>query len=104
MARNDYSPAERAAWQQQRLAAERARGEHMRGINQLPSYQTNRAPQTLVADLPSKCFDDLRWKNGTAYATFNKGGEQYLYPMTRTEFEDWADSESLGGFFNDEVR
>lgn len=36
MPRNDYTPAQRAAWQAQRLAGERARGAHSAGINALP--------------------------------------------------------------------
>jgi hypothetical protein len=38
MARTDYTPAQRSAWQAVRIAAERARGEHMRGVNALPRY------------------------------------------------------------------
>jgi hypothetical protein len=40
MAREDYSPQQRAAWRDARLAGERARGQgqHAAGVNQLPRY------------------------------------------------------------------
>ena len=38
MARDDYTPEQRAAWQAVRIAAERARGQHSAGINRLPRY------------------------------------------------------------------
>ena len=40
MARNDYTPEQRAAWQAVRIAAERARGQgqHAAGVNRLPRY------------------------------------------------------------------
>lgn len=59
--------------------------------------------KTIVADTAvSKCFDDLRWKGGVAYATFTDGS-QYSYPVSRSEFKDWMD-DSLGGYFNANVR
>jgi len=60
--------------------------------------------KTIVADTSdSSCFDDLRFKNGTAFATF-ADGSQYDYPMSRADFNDWIDSGSLGNFFNRFVR
>jgi hypothetical protein len=59
--------------------------------------------KVLVADASdSSCFADLRWKNGTAFATFNDGS-QYSYDVSRKEFEEWMD-DSLGEFFNANVR
>jgi hypothetical protein len=58
----------------------------------------------LVADTSdSKCFADLRWRSGTAYATFNDGGS-YTYDVSRKDFKEWANSGSLGGWFNEELR
>jgi hypothetical protein len=48
----------------------------------------------------SACFSDVRWKSGTAYATFARDGYQVEIEMSRREFKEWADSGSLGGFFN----
>ncbi len=58
----------------------------------------------LVADVSdSACFDDLRWKAGTAYATFAKDGSQYTYDMSSADFKEWMDN-PLGEFFNANVR
>lgn len=65
----------------------------------------------------STCFSALKWvpdetrveadkvdeATGTVYATF-RDGSQYEYQMTRAEFEEWRDDNSLGGYFNEGVR
>jgi len=69
-----------------------------------PKPQQNRSSRTLIADTSdSACFDNLRFKGGVAYATFAKDGSQYQYPMSRTDFQDWA-SDDLGKYFNENVR
>jgi hypothetical protein len=68
------------------------------------SNAKKKPPKVLVADTPSKCFDDVRWKNGVAFATFHKDGSQYAYPMSRSEFKEWQSSDSLGEFFNDQIK
>jgi hypothetical protein len=66
--------------------------------------QQKRASRTIVADTSgSVCFDDLRFKGGVAYATFAKDGSQYQYPMSRSDFKDWA-ADDLGKFFNEYVK
>jgi hypothetical protein len=60
--------------------------------------------QSVVADVDSTCFEDLRWRNGIATATFYRGGDiVYDYPISLSEFLDWC-SGSLGEYFNAEVR
>jgi hypothetical protein len=60
--------------------------------------------KTVVADTSgSTAFSDLRFKHGEAFATFSDGS-QYSYPMSRDEFEDWAEADSLGSYFNDVIR
>jgi hypothetical protein len=60
--------------------------------------------KTIVADTGgSKCFADLRYKNGTVFATFTDGS-QYEYPLSRSDALDWFDDDSLGGYFNAMVR
>jgi hypothetical protein len=154
MPRNDYTPAQRAAWQAGRLAAERARGNHSAGINALPragaplqSYEeaqkqlgatlqrvqtemnarikgiineelkkhgpsraevekAAKAGKTLRATTPSSCLASLEYdsKEGVAVAEFYRGGAVvYDYPMSLNEFIEWADSESLGKFGNENV-
>lgn len=52
----------------------------------------------------STCFDSLEWEDGIATATFLKDGTTYDYPMSRSDFRDWIEDDSLGGYFNDMVR
>jgi hypothetical protein len=64
----------------------------------------NKAPKgaTIHADQPSECFVSLSWKNGVATAEFRNG--VWDYEMSKAEFLDWALSDSLGEFFNDNIR
>ena len=60
---------------------------------------------TLHADLPSSVFASLSWKDGVATAEFFRGGAiTYDYEMEKDDFLDWALSDSLGKYFNEEVR
>lgn len=68
-----------------------------------PSGRPSRA-RIIEADQPSACFVELYYEGGIATATFAKDGTTYDYPMSRSEFREWADDESLGGFFNLFVR
>lgn len=52
----------------------------------------------------SSCFDSLEWEDGTATAEFINGGGVYDYDMTRAEFLDWIEDDSLGGYFNDMIK
>jgi hypothetical protein len=64
-----------------------------------------KAHKTLHAELPSTCFASLTFKDGIATAKFYRGGAVvYEYPMELDDFLDWAKSDSLGEFFNAEVR
>ena len=63
-----------------------------------------KAHKTLVATMPSTCFDSLTWRDGVATAVFAKDGSVYDYPMDVDDFLDWANSGSLGKTFNDEIR
>lgn len=65
-----------------------------------------REGKTLVATQPSDCFDSLTWRSGVATAVFAKGGGQgtYEYEMELDEFLEWCADESLGGYFNAEIR
>jgi hypothetical protein len=129
-----YTPEQKLAWQRQRIAEHVAKGQlaptenikrFLAGKPMLPNrpstglnktidvkvtagsnvVQPKRSREkTIVADQASTCFDDLRWKNGTAFATFAKDGSQYEYEISRQQFLEWIADESLGGFFNFEVR
>jgi len=61
--------------------------------------------ETLWADQDSDCFESLSWRNGVATATFWHGGDlTYTYPVDLETFLEWANDDSLGGFFNDVIR
>jgi hypothetical protein len=61
MARNDYTKAERDVWQAQRLAAERARGQHSAGINALPRVNAQQFTTPKV-DGTTRFFDEKSGK------------------------------------------
>jgi hypothetical protein len=64
-----------------------------------------KAGKTLYANTPSTCFASLSWRKGVATAEFYRGGAiVYDYEMSLDEFLDWAQDESLGEFFNAEIR
>jgi hypothetical protein len=149
MARDDFTKAQRDAWQRERLRGEIAQGritppaeinrflagkpplkkapakdafaDLNKQINQSikdslgrelkkhgPSRgqieEAAKAHKTLVATMPSTCFDSLTWRDGVATAVFAKDGSVYDYPMDVDDFLDWANSGSLGKTFNDEIR
>jgi hypothetical protein len=101
---NRYSDAERKAWsiEQVRLAA----------LRNAPGYQkpapTKRASRAteLKADVSgSSCFSAAKFKNGVLSLTFaNPTIGTWQYEMSRSEAKEFFDSESLGGFFNDNIR
>lgn len=61
------------------------------------------AGKTLWADTPSTCFASLSYSDGVAVAEFARGGT-YTYPMELDEFLEWAQADSLGEYFNAEIR
>jgi hypothetical protein len=133
MGRNDYTKAQRDAWQAERMAGEAARGLHSKGIDNLPRVSDfkksiaaglnakNRQPiaqvgdnsikkihrsKTLVAVTDdSECFSDLRYSKsaGGVYATFRRTDTQYFYPMSRADALAWF-ADDLGEYFNAEIR
>ncbi len=59
----------------------------------------------LTAEQDSTCFDELVYSQsaGGVFASFTDGSD-YFYPMSRSEAQDWFDDDSLGGYFNSEIR
>jgi hypothetical protein len=87
----------------------KALGEKQRGGQQATSLDQIKkaaaAGKTLWADQDSDCFASLSWQNGIATATFYHGGQiEYTYDVDLETFLEWANSDSLGGFFNDVIR
>jgi hypothetical protein len=70
-----------------------------------PAKRASRA-QTLVADVSgSECFDSLTYKNGTVTASFiGPASGEWQYDMSLAEAREWFSDDSLGGYFNDNVR
>lgn len=124
----NYDPADYAAFKQARLAKPSNSGATARknsiqemvsqrlkenfaagqqGKKQITRAQINeavKAHKTLEAQLPSTCFASLTFKDGIATAEFYRGDVVYEYPMELEDFLDWAKSDSLGEFFNAEIR
>lgn len=89
-------------------AARMASASHLSGVNAIgkptPTKGLNSRSKTLVADTSdSTCFDDLRWKGGTAYMTFTDGYQDEM-DMSKSDFRDWSDSDSLGQYWNFNLR
>lgn len=61
------------------------------------------AGKILTADTPSTCFANLTYEDGVAVAEFFHGGT-YEYEMSLDDFIEWAQADSLGQFFNAEIR
>ena len=59
----------------------------------------------LTAEQDSTCFDELVYSQsaGGVFASFADGSD-YFYPMSRSEAQDWFDDDSLGSYFNSEIR
>jgi hypothetical protein len=55
--------------------------------------------KTLHITTPSTCFNSVNWKNGIVSVEF-QNGYAYSAPLDLDTMLEWADDESLGGFFN----
>lgn len=63
---------------------------------------SKKPPKSLSADTSgSTAIADLRWRSGVAYFTFARDGYQESMEMDRATFEEWRDSGSLGGWWNE---
>jgi hypothetical protein len=118
-----WSKEDKLAWQRQRIAEHVAKGQleatpnikaFIKGEPMTDTskptvkFQTNKKPNaaaTIIANKASTCFDNLEWNDGVATATFaNKTTGDWDYEMTREEFLEWAQSDSLGQYFNEVVK
>jgi hypothetical protein len=99
---NRYSAEQRKAWgaEQDRLRAERAVQP-----KPTPAPRPSRAKELKADTSGSTCFDSLTFKNGVVTASFaNPTIGVWEYEMSRSDAKEWFDSDSLGEFFNSEVR
>jgi hypothetical protein len=99
---NKYTAEQRKAWgaEQDRLRAERASQP-----KPTPTKRPTRA-KTLSADTSgSSCFNSLTYKDGVVTASFaNPTIGDWEYDMSLKEAREWFNDDSLGGYFNDNVR
>lgn len=101
---NKYTAEERAAWGREQ--------DRLRALRNAPGYQKptpakrpTRGKELKADTSGSTCFDSLTFKNGVVRASFvGPASGVWEYPMSRADAKEWFDSDSLGGFFNDEVR
>ena len=59
--------------------------------------------KTIVAEGNSTAFDDLRWRKGTAYFTFQDGTSDTM-DMSKSDFLDWVQDPSWGTYWNKYLR
>jgi hypothetical protein len=101
---NKYTAEQRAEWgrEQDRLRALRAAPGYQKPT---PAKRASRA-KTLEADCSgSTCFDSLSFKAGTVRAVFaNPTVGEWTYEMSRAEAREWFDDDSLGSYFNENIR
>ena len=101
---NKFTAEERAAWGREQ--------DRLRALRNAPGYQKptpakrpTRAKEMKADTSGSSCFDSLTFKNGVVTASFaNPTVGEWTYEMSRADAREWFDSDSLGGFFNDNVR
>ena len=101
-----YTEAQRKEWgRQQDIARAQRAARAAQGITPPKAKRPSRA-KTLVADTSgSECFDSLVYRNGVVTASFiGPAAGVWEYNMSLAEAREWFNSDSLGAYFNDEVR
>ncbi len=101
-----YTEAQRKEWgRQQDIARAQRAARATQGITPPKAKRPSRA-KTLVADTSgSECFDSLTYKNGVVKASFiGPAAGVWEYSMSLAEAREWFADDSLGGYFNDNVR
>ena len=103
-----YSDAERKAWSYAQVAARAAQAAQLKAEVKPPATPAKRASRakTLEADTSgSTCFDALSYSDGVVTASFsNPTIGDWDYDMSLKDFREWASSQSLGGWFNDNLK
>ena len=52
----------------------------------------------------SSWIDDIEYLPDLGIAVMHTNGNQYYYPMTPEDVGDWVTSDSLGSYYNDNVK
>jgi hypothetical protein len=98
---NRYTAAERAAW-----GAEQDRARAATPATPKATAKRASRSKTLVADTSgSDCFDSLVYRDGTVTASFiGPASGVWEYDVDLATAREWFADDSLGGYFNDEIR
>ena len=102
---NRYTAAQRAEWgrQQDIVRAQRAAG--ITQPKATPAKRPSRSKELVADTSGSECFDSLVYRDGTVTASFiGPSSGEWQYDMSLSDAREWFASDSLGGFFNDEIR
>jgi hypothetical protein len=99
-----YTKAQRDAWgaEQDRLRALRNAPGYQKSA---PAKRATRAKELVADTSGSECFDSLVYKNGVVTASFiGPAAGVWEYDMSLAEAREWFSSDSLGEYFNSEIR
>lgn len=103
---NRYSAAERKAWGAAQDIARAARAAQPTPATPKPTAKRASRSKTVVADTSgSTCFDSLTYKDGTVTASFiGPAAGEWDFDMSLAEAREWFNDDSLGGYFNDNIK
>lgn len=68
-----------------------------------PRYWDDEFPRRDVNG-SSSWIDEIEYIPSLGIAVMKTDGRQYYYPMTASEVGDWVTADSIGGFYNDNVK
>ena len=102
---NKYSDAERKAWSYAQVAARAAQAAQLNAEVKPPAKRASRAKSLEADTSSSSCFDSLTFKFGVVTASFsNPTIGDWDYEMSLKDAREWFAAESLGGWFNDNLK
>lgn len=68
-----------------------------------PKYWDDETPR-LKLDASSSWIDDIEYIPSLGIAVMKTDGKEYYYPMTAEEVGDWITSDSLGSYYNANIK
>lgn len=68
-----------------------------------PKYWDDKYPRRNVGG-SSSWIDEIEYLPSLGIAIMHTNGKQYYYPMTSDEVGDWMNSDSLGRYYNNNVK
>jgi len=70
---------------------------------ELPKYWDDEYPRRDINE-SSSWIDEIEYLPSMGLAIMKTNGHEYYYPMTSKEVGDWVTSDSLGGYYNRNVK